>query len=127
RGKQLLNEEVFFHIERGATEMGNGRRLHQGLAVFCLPEGSFARCPDSVGDHVHRRLEINLFPVARVGAAILHLLEAASMGMQFVGVSALELHTHAGRLQKVKYRRPYSRNWEEIDLETAMDMVADRV
>jgi len=27
----------------------------------------------------------------------------------------------------VKYRRPYSRQWEEIDRETAMDMVADRL
>jgi formate dehydrogenase major subunit len=27
----------------------------------------------------------------------------------------------------VKYRRPYSRSWEEIDLEIAMDMVADRL
>jgi len=38
-----------------------------------------------------------------------------------------ELHTHPGRLTRVKYRRPYSRRWEEIDLETAMDMLADRV
>jgi len=37
------------------------------------------------------------------------------------------LHTHPGRLKKVKYRRPYSREWEEIELETAMDMVADRL
>jgi formate dehydrogenase major subunit len=27
----------------------------------------------------------------------------------------------------VKYRRPYSPRWEELDLETAMDMIADRV
>ena len=27
----------------------------------------------------------------------------------------------------MKYRRPYSRRWEEIDLESAMDMVADRL
>lgn len=27
----------------------------------------------------------------------------------------------------VKYRRPYATEWEEIDLEIAMDMVADRV
>jgi formate dehydrogenase major subunit len=27
----------------------------------------------------------------------------------------------------VKYRRPFSRQWEELDLESAMDMVADRV
>jgi len=43
------------------------------------------------------------------------------------GADTYELHTHAGRLTKVKYRRPYSREWEEIDLETAMDMVTDRV
>jgi formate dehydrogenase major subunit len=43
------------------------------------------------------------------------------------GADTFQLHTHPGRLTKVKYRRPYSRNWEELDLETAMDMVADRV
>lgn len=43
------------------------------------------------------------------------------------GADTFELHTHAGRLSKVKYRRPYSRQWEEIELETAMDLVADRL
>ncbi|MCU1286938.1 MAG: molybdopterin oxidoreductase Fe4S4 region [Acidobacteriales bacterium] len=43
------------------------------------------------------------------------------------GSDTHELHTHPGRLKKVKYRRPYSRRWDELDLETAMDMVADRV
>lgn len=43
------------------------------------------------------------------------------------GADTFELHTHPGRLKKVRYRAPYSRRWEEIDLETAMDMVADRV
>ena len=43
------------------------------------------------------------------------------------GADTFELHTHPNRLTKVKYRRPYSRVWEDIDLETAMDMVADRV
>jgi formate dehydrogenase major subunit len=28
---------------------------------------------------------------------------------------------------KVKYRRPYSREWESLDLEQAMDMIADRL
>lgn len=31
------------------------------------------------------------------------------------------------RLAKVRYRRPYSREWEELPLETAMDMIAERV
>jgi formate dehydrogenase major subunit len=43
------------------------------------------------------------------------------------GADTFELHTHPDRLKKVKYRRPYSRQWEDLDLETAMDLVADRV
>ena len=43
------------------------------------------------------------------------------------GADTYELHTHPGRLAKVRYRAPYSRDWEEIELEKAMDMVADRV
>ncbi len=43
------------------------------------------------------------------------------------GADTFELHTHPGRLTKVKYRPPYSRHWQELDLETAMEMVADRV
>jgi formate dehydrogenase major subunit len=31
------------------------------------------------------------------------------------------------REYKVKYRRPYGREWEELPLEQAMDMIADRV
>ena len=42
------------------------------------------------------------------------------------GADTFELHTHPGRLTKVKYRRPFASAWEDIDLERAMDMVADR-
>src|SRR3954470_13574325 len=31
------------------------------------------------------------------------------------------------REYKVKYRRPYGNSWEELDLETAMDMIAQRI
>ncbi len=31
------------------------------------------------------------------------------------------------REYKVKYRRPHGTGWEELDLDTAMDMIADRV
>jgi len=43
------------------------------------------------------------------------------------GADTYELHTHPGRLQKVKYRAPFSSNWKEIELEEAMEMVVDRV
>jgi formate dehydrogenase major subunit len=43
------------------------------------------------------------------------------------GANTKELHTHAKRLMSVKYRRPHGTAWEEIPLERAMDMVADRL
>jgi formate dehydrogenase major subunit len=43
------------------------------------------------------------------------------------GSASLQLVTHPARLDKVRYRRPYGTEWEELDLETAMDMIADRV
>src|SRR5689334_16632142 len=43
------------------------------------------------------------------------------------GAASGELVTHPNRLTRVKYRAPYSTAWREIDLETAMDMIADRV
>jgi len=43
------------------------------------------------------------------------------------GADTYELHTHPGRLTKVKYRRPYSRHWDQIELEQAMDRVAERL
>jgi len=43
------------------------------------------------------------------------------------GADTYELHTHPNRLTKVKYRAPFAKEWTDIDLEQAMDMVADRV
>ena len=43
------------------------------------------------------------------------------------GADSFELLTHGQRETRVKYRRPYSTEWEELNLETAMDMIADRV
>ena len=43
------------------------------------------------------------------------------------GAASYELVTHAGRATRVKYRAPRSRRWTELDLETAEEMVAERV
>jgi formate dehydrogenase major subunit len=43
------------------------------------------------------------------------------------GAASYELVTHSNRLTRVKYRAPHSTEWKELDLETAMDMIADRV
>jgi formate dehydrogenase major subunit len=43
------------------------------------------------------------------------------------GSSSLSLVTSPSRVTKVRYRRPGARDWEDLDLDTAMDMIADRV
>ncbi|GGZ07601.1 formate dehydrogenase [Streptomyces nitrosporeus] len=43
------------------------------------------------------------------------------------GSATLQLTTGSARRHQVLYRRPYGTDWEPLDLETAMDMVADRV
>jgi formate dehydrogenase major subunit len=43
------------------------------------------------------------------------------------GSDTHQLHTHPQRLKRVKYRRPFANDWEELDLDTAMRMIADRV
>jgi formate dehydrogenase major subunit len=43
------------------------------------------------------------------------------------GSASYELLTHSKRLTKVKYRRPFSQHWEEIELGNAMEMIAQRV
>jgi formate dehydrogenase major subunit len=43
------------------------------------------------------------------------------------GSASKNLVTSELRQTKVRYRRPYSRDWEDLDLDTAMDMIAERV
>jgi formate dehydrogenase major subunit len=43
------------------------------------------------------------------------------------GSASLQLTTGSAREYKVLYRRPHGTNWEYLDLDTAMDMIADRV
>jgi formate dehydrogenase major subunit len=43
------------------------------------------------------------------------------------GSASTQLVTSPGRVTKVRYRRPFGKDWEDLDLETAMDMIADRV
>lgn len=43
------------------------------------------------------------------------------------GSAQLGMHVSPHRWSTVKYRRPYSSQWEDLPLEEAMDMIADRV
>ena len=43
------------------------------------------------------------------------------------GSATLQLTTGESREQHVLYRRPHGTEWERLDLQTAMEMIADRV
>ena len=43
------------------------------------------------------------------------------------GAASKQLVENPTREYRVKYRRPYGTEWEELSLEEAMDMIADRV
>ena len=43
------------------------------------------------------------------------------------GAASYELVTHPGRAKTVRYRAPYSRDWIDMPLEQAMDLVAQRM
>jgi formate dehydrogenase major subunit len=43
------------------------------------------------------------------------------------GAASRQLVDQPGRLTKVKYRRPGGTEWEELELERAMDMIAERL
>ena len=43
------------------------------------------------------------------------------------GAASRQLVQQPGRLLKVKYRAAYATDWQELDLEQAMDMIAERV
>ncbi len=43
------------------------------------------------------------------------------------GSASKQLVTSPSRETKVKYRRPHSTHWESLPLDTAMDMIAERV
>jgi formate dehydrogenase major subunit len=43
------------------------------------------------------------------------------------GSASYELLTHSERLTKVKYRPAFAKEWQEIELEKAMEMIAGRV
>lgn len=43
------------------------------------------------------------------------------------GSASRELVTSPGRQTKIRYRRPHGTEWEDLDLDTAMDMIVERV
>ena len=43
------------------------------------------------------------------------------------GAASFELLTHGARQTRVKYRAPFATDWQDMDPDTALDMIAERV
>jgi formate dehydrogenase major subunit len=43
------------------------------------------------------------------------------------GSASFELMTHPARATKVRYRPPFAADWQDLDLDTALDMIAERM
>src|SRR4051794_21278732 len=95
-GEQLLDQVVLFVVAGRAAEMGDGRELHRRLAVDLLDERAFARGPNAIGDHVHRRFELELLPRGRVRGAVLHRGQAVGMRDELVTGGAFRAEMAGG-------------------------------
>src|SRR3712207_7128722 len=74
RGEELLDEVVLLVVERRAAEVGEPQRaVDLPAALVAVLPAVLAGADDAVGDHVHRRLEVELLPLRPVGAAVLDL------------------------------------------------------
>ncbi len=117
-------------------QLTGGDRLGRGAAV--LSPATAGRRPRTAGaDSVAR----SVCPYCAVGCGQLVFVEKGrviqvegdpdspiSRGRLCPkGSASLSLIGSPLRQKKVRYRRPYGTTWEDLDLDTAMSMIADRV
>ena len=68
RGEQFFDQVIFFIVERRSAQMSDGFVVHHGSGRPAFSTKLlFAALPQPVGDHVHRRLEVEVFPLADLG------------------------------------------------------------
>src|SRR5919108_4858443 len=90
RGERLLDQVVLLVVERGAAEVGEAERAVDPVALVAevLP-AVLAGGDPALGDHVHRRLEVDLLPLGRVRPAVLDLHQPPRLLYQLARRGAL--------------------------------------
>jgi len=97
---------------RGLTKKNEGASVARSICPYCG-----VGCGQVVFHRGNTLVSIEGDPESPISAG--HLCPK--------GAASYELVTHSNRLTRVKYRAPHSTAWRDLDLETAMDMIADRV
>jgi formate dehydrogenase major subunit len=111
-GGDGTGSEAMTERTRTLTPRSTGASVARSICPYCG-----VGCGQVVFHRNNRLISIEGDPASPISAG--HLCPK--------GAASHELLTHPRRLTRVKYRRPHGTAWEEIDLETAMDMIADRV
>jgi len=111
-GKDGTGAEAMSAATRALRPRNEGASVARSICPYCA-----VGCGQHVYHRDNRLLSIEGDPGSPISAGHLCPKGAASFG----------LLTHPRRLTKVKYRAPFATNWAELDLDTAMDMIADRV
>ncbi|EGJ79163.1 putative formate dehydrogenase, alpha subunit [Streptomyces sp. Tu6071] len=76
RGEELLDEVVLLVVERRAAEARDAHRARGAHPVALPLPGLGAGADDALGDHVHRRLQVERLPVGAVRPAVQDLVAA---------------------------------------------------
>src|SRR3712207_187309 len=97
---------------KGAGSRIAGLKVTESVGPYCA-----VGCGQGVYTRDGELIDIECNPRSPITQGALSSKRAASR----------QLIQQPGRLTKVKYRRPYGTEWEELELETAMDMIAERV
>src|SRR5581483_10636764 len=89
RGEQLLEQVVLFVVQRRAAEAGEAERP-PGPLVVDLPLPPLAPgLDDPVRDHVHRRVEVKIYPIFGITTSVLHPVLAGGSGGELEGGGTL--------------------------------------
>src|SRR4051794_14716059 len=88
-GVELLHEVVLLVVEGCPSEARYPHGPADLHAVLVVLPGLGARPDHPVGDHLHRRVEVEILPLGPVRPAILDLRLAATAGDQLLGGTAL--------------------------------------
>ncbi len=131
-------EEVFFEVPK-TNDLWRKLRSHVGTTVKHPVSPATAKIKSRLSDDGVKKTE-SICPYCAVGCSTLVYhrggriidiegnpdspINAGTLCPK--GSATFGLHVSPHRWTKVKYRRPYSAEWEDLDIEVAMDMIAER-
>ena len=111
-GADGSGREVMSDVTRALEPRNTGTEVARSVCPFCA-----VGCGQLIFHRAGRVVSVEGDPASPISEG--HLCPK--------GAATQELLTHGARATRVKYRAPGAAAWSELDLETAMDMVAERV